>query len=131
MSSPARRTAIITGAARGIGAACAEAFAAADWNVILVDRDSSELSTAAKACGGRALTVVGDVTQRGTNHAAVSLAHERFQRLDAAVANAGATLARSIDDTTDEDIERLVNVNLRAVILLAQAAHSSLRRTSG
>lgn len=47
------------------------------------------------------------------------------------IANAGATLARSIEETTDRDIDRLLDVNMRAVIYLAQAAHGSLRQASG
>jgi NAD(P)-dependent dehydrogenase (short-subunit alcohol dehydrogenase family) len=110
---------IVTGAAAGIGAACVEAFAAGGWDVVPVDRDPL------------ADGVVGDVARRETNEAAVARAVERFGRLDAVVANAGVTLARSIDDTTDEDIDRLLGVNLRAVIYLAQAAHAALARTTG
>jgi NAD(P)-dependent dehydrogenase (short-subunit alcohol dehydrogenase family) len=124
-------SAIITGAARGIGAACAEAFAADAWDVILVDEDAAALRATAEACAGRALTVVGDVTRHETNEAAVALACERFERLDAVIANAGTTLARSIDETTDRDIDQLLDVNVRAVIYLAQAAHAALRRTPG
>jgi NAD(P)-dependent dehydrogenase (short-subunit alcohol dehydrogenase family) len=131
MSTADPQTAIITGAARGIGAACAEVFATAGWDVILVDADAAELAAAADACAGHALTVVGDVTRRETNETAVALAHQRFGRLDAVIANAGTTLARSIDETTDRDINRLLDVNLRAVIYLAQAAHASLRQASG
>ena len=61
----------------------------------------------------------------------VGLAEDRFGRLDAVVANAGVNLARSIDDTGDEDIEWLFSVNVRAVIYLAQAAHGALARTTG
>ena len=122
---------IITGAAVGIGAACAQAFAAAGWDVVLVDRDAEQLGLAAEACLGRSATLVGDVSRPDTNAAAVALAHDRFGRLDAVLANAGVNLARSIDDTTDDDVERLLAVNLRAVIYLAQAAHASLAQRSG
>ena len=111
--------AIVTGAAAGIGAACVEAFAADGWDVIAVDREPLEDG------------VVGDVARRETNEVAVARALERFGRLDAVVANAGVNLARSIDDTTDEDIDRLMNVNVRAVIYLAQAAHSALADAHG
>ncbi len=131
MTTPDPHTAIITGAAHGIGAACAQAFADAGWDVVLVDRDEEQLDVSAQACAGRSATLVGDITRRETNEAAVALAHDRFERLDAVVANAGVNLARSIDDTTDEDIDRLLAVNLRAVIYLAQAAHSPLADTSG
>ncbi len=124
-------TAIITGAGRGIGAACAETFSAAGWELVLVDRDAEALELSAGACAGDVLTLAGDVTRRETNQAAVALALDRFGRLDAALANAGVTLARSIDDTTEEDIDHLLDVNLRAVIYLAQAAHGPLATTSG
>jgi NAD(P)-dependent dehydrogenase (short-subunit alcohol dehydrogenase family) len=89
-----------------------------------------ELATVAEACTGRALSIAGDVTHCETNQAAVEAARERFARLDAVVANAGATLGRSIDDTTDEDIEPLVSVNLRAVMLSPRRLQP-LRETSG
>jgi meso-butanediol dehydrogenase / (S,S)-butanediol dehydrogenase / diacetyl reductase len=124
-------TAVITGAARGIGAACAQTFSAAGWDIVLVDRDEAQLSAIAAPCPGRSATLAGDVARRDVNEAAVQLARARFASLDAAVANAGVNLARSLDDTTDEDIDRLLAVNLRAVIYLAQAAHSALAATSG
>ena len=123
--------AIITGAAKGIGAACATEFAAAGWDVVLVDRDRSQLDQVAAACGERAVSLVGDVSAADTSVAAVDLCEQRFGALHAAVANAGVNLARSIDDTTDADIDRLFSVNVNALIYLAQAAHSALARTSG
>ncbi len=119
--------AIITGAANGIGAACARAFGDAGWDLVLVDRDKDALDRIA----GSVEMLAGDVTDRGVNEAAVAQAEERFGRLDAVVANAGVNLARSIDDTTDEDIDRLLAVNLRAVVYMAQAAHAALARSTG
>lgn len=146
-------TAIITGAASGIGAACAAAFAGAGWDLVLVDREESELERRAVALGDgiavpagdaadrvavladdvtdRVAVLAGDVTDRSVNESAVMLAEERFGRVDTVVANAGLSLARSIDDTTDEDINRLFAVNLRAIVYLAQAAHRALARSSG
>jgi meso-butanediol dehydrogenase / (S,S)-butanediol dehydrogenase / diacetyl reductase len=123
--------AIVTGAANGIGAACARRFAGAGWDLVLVDRSEDRLGETASACGAGVETLGGDVVSREVNEAAVARAEERFGRLDAVVANAGVNLARSIDDTTDEDIDRLLAVNLRAVVYLAQAAHAALARTAG
>jgi meso-butanediol dehydrogenase / (S,S)-butanediol dehydrogenase / diacetyl reductase len=120
-------TAIVTGAANGIGAACARAFAEAGWNLVLVDRDEEALGPLA----GDAETLIGDVATREVNQAAVALAEDRFGGLDAVVANAGVNLARPLDDTTDEDIDRLLAVNLRAVVYIAQAAHRALARGRG
>lgn len=127
--------AIVTGAANGIGAACARAFADAGWDLVVIDRDEDALdrvvASVADRVSGRVERLVGDVAERAVNDAGVALAEDRFGGLDAAVANAGVTLARSLDDTTDEDIERLLSVNLRAVVYLAQAAHRALARTAG
>lgn len=131
LSAPGPRAAIITGAAHGIGAACARVFAEDGWNVVLTDRDHDQLATTAEGCPGSPALLVGDIARPETSAQAVALARDRFGRLDAAVANAGVNLARSIDDTTDEDIDRLLSVNLRAVIYLAQAAHAALAETSG
>jgi NAD(P)-dependent dehydrogenase (short-subunit alcohol dehydrogenase family) len=125
------RTAIITGAAKGIGAACVRAFAEDGWGVVLVDRDETQLAAVAAACAAAAELIAGDVARRETNERAVALCAERFGRIDAVIANAGVDLARTIDDTTDEDIARLLAVNVRAVMYLAQAAHAALAATSG
>ena len=121
----------MTGAAAGIGAACAQAFTASGWDVVLLDRDEEQLHLAAEACLGRWEMLVGDVATHDANAAAVKLALDSFGRLDAVIANAGVNLARPIDDTTDEDVERLLAVNLRALIYMAQAAHAALAETSG
>jgi meso-butanediol dehydrogenase / (S,S)-butanediol dehydrogenase / diacetyl reductase len=125
------RAAIITGAAKGIGAACARAFADDRWGVVLVDLDEDELAAVAASCAGTTEVIGGDVALRETNERAVAVCATRFGRLDAVIANAGVNLARPIDDTTDEDIDRLWAVNVRAVIHLAQAAHAALAATSG
>src|SRR5439155_676012 len=84
-----RSTAIVTGAAKGIGAAIAEAFARAGWSLVAVDRDAAQLRAAASHWGQPVETLVGDVADRATNDAAVKMAIDRFGGLDAAVGNAG------------------------------------------
>jgi NAD(P)-dependent dehydrogenase (short-subunit alcohol dehydrogenase family) len=73
----------------------------------------------------------GDVASPRVNHAAVTAAVERFGRLDAVVANAGITLAKSIDDTSVRELDRLLAVNVKAVVHLARAAHVPLARSQG
>ena len=123
--------AIVTGAANGIGAACARLFADAGWDLVLVDRDEAALTQVARSAARTVETLVGDVAGHGINQHAVALAEDRFGQLDAVLANAGVNLTRSLEDTTDEDIDRLLSVNLRAVVHLAQAVHRALARTSG
>jgi NAD(P)-dependent dehydrogenase (short-subunit alcohol dehydrogenase family) len=123
--------AIVTGAGKGIGGACARVFADAGWDLVLVDRDEDALTLTAQGTGGRAEPLVGDASTPELNRRAVALAQKRFGRLDAVVANAGVNIARPIDEATDEDIDQMFGVNVRAVIYLAQAAHAALARTPG
>jgi NAD(P)-dependent dehydrogenase (short-subunit alcohol dehydrogenase family) len=113
--------AIVTGAARGIGAACVAAFRDAGYQVVAVDRDE---------CEGDAV-VRGDVSERATSEEAVRVALERWGRLDHALGNAGVTLGKLIDDTTDEELERLWRVNVKGLVHLAQATHASLAESRG
>src|SRR5207245_11754082 len=90
---------VVTGAAKGIGAGIAEAFARAGWSVVAVDRDKAPLAQTAKRIGGNGVPLAGDVADRATNDAAVRLAVDRFGVLEAAVSHAGVVLAKLIDDS--------------------------------
>ena len=122
---------VVTGAAKGIGAGIAEAFARAGWSVVAVDRDKAPLEQTAARIGGQVVTLVGDVASRATNDAAVKLAIDRFGGLDAAVGNAGVTLPKLIDETTPDEFDRLFAINVKALMYLAQAAHKALAKSKG
>ena len=121
------RCVIVTGAARGIGAACAEAFLDMNWSVVAVDRDANARTTAHE----RLAPVMGDVSEWSTNEAAVRTARERFGRLDAVVGNAGINLPKLIDNTTEAEFDRLFSVNVKALFHLARAAHRALAESRG
>jgi NAD(P)-dependent dehydrogenase (short-subunit alcohol dehydrogenase family) len=126
-----RRVALVTGASRGIGEACAEELVRRGWAVVIVARSEAALVTLAGRLGDAALAVPGDVAVARVNRTAVDAALERFGRLDAVVANAGVTLAKPVDETREPELDRLLAVNLKAVVYLAQAAHRPLARTRG
>jgi NAD(P)-dependent dehydrogenase (short-subunit alcohol dehydrogenase family) len=126
-----RRVALVTGASRGIGAACAEELARRGWAVAMVARNEPALAGLAARLGERALALPGDVARAEVSQIAVDAALARFGRLDAVVANAGITLAKTVDETTDSELDRLLAVNVKAVFHLARAAHEPLARARG
>ena len=120
-----RRVVLVTGATSGIGLACAQAFARAGWHVVTVARRAGGLSPAGT------IAVSGDVADPLTSTRAVNAAIDHFGRLDAAVGNAGVTLAKDIDHTSEHELQHLIGVNVKALVYLAQAAHAALAETRG
>jgi SDR family mycofactocin-dependent oxidoreductase len=135
--------AVVTGAARGIGAATAARLAAAGWRLVLVDRCADldgidyplarpeDLEATAVRCGGPdwAVPLVADVRDADALGEAVRTATERFGGLDAAVAAAGCIAGGPpVWETDDAVWEQLVSVNLEGVWRLAGAAVPALLR---
>lgn len=108
------KVALITGASTGIGAAAARLFATEGASVVLVARSADKLAALAEETGG--VAVVADVTSDADCARAVSVAVERFGRLDAAFNNAGVGPdARPLVDSTPETWDHTLSLNLTAV----------------
>ena len=114
------RVALVTGAARGIGAATARAFAAAGARVALLDRDAAELEAVARDIGGAAFPA--DVTDDAAVRRAIDEVVTRWGRLDILVNNAGIVRDAALADVEDEDWSATLDVNLRGTMLCARAA---------
>lgn len=124
------KTVLVTGASRGIGAAVARHFAAADANVVMLARSGPALSHLAKdieASGGRAEAVEGDVSVFADVARAVSVALSQFGRLDILVNNAGVIepIARLADSDPDA-WDQAVDINLKGVYHGMRAALPSM-----
>lgn len=120
MSSP---TAMITGAARGIGQACAVALARQGFDIVAADvLDTGETAAAVRELGRQALGVSCDVTSDADRRAAVDAARRTFGRLDALVNNAGvAPKAREdILAASEESFDFVISVNLKGPYFLTQ-----------
>ena len=120
------RTAIVTGAASGIGRAAVQALVAAGTSVVMVDRDAASLGWA-DSLGDSVASVPGDVTDPAVDDAAVAVAIERFGRLDVAVLNAGVSMGGDLLDLPIEQFDRALDVNVRAVALGIRAVAPHLR----
>jgi NAD(P)-dependent dehydrogenase (short-subunit alcohol dehydrogenase family) len=111
----AMRTAVITGASSGIGAALAEKFGAEGWNLVLAARRRPELETVAARAGGRAVPVVTDVTRRGDMEGLLARALEAFGGVDVWINNAGRGIGKRILDVAEEEFDEILAVNLKSV----------------
>lgn len=108
------RTAVITGASSGIGLACAEALARSGVAVVLGARRGDRLDAAAtriRAAGGRAETLVMDVTRESEVVALVDRARTAFGGVDIMICNAGFGYYGSVEDTPPDAMKRMMDVN--------------------
>ena len=129
------RSALVTGAAGGIGLAIAEAFAAEGADVALLDRDESRLTAAAEglATAGLKTTIAADLSDPAAATESVGKAVAALGKLDILVNNAGILAPGDVLELSVEDFDRVMAVNLRAPFVVAQAAarHMVERRLRG
>src|SRR3569833_1556080 len=113
MSQP-QKTALVTGAARGIGLAAAKRFLAEGWRVALLDIDGDNLARSHKALArpDTTIAITCDVADPAAVTRALGTVAEKFGRLDALVNNAGIAIFKPILDVTNEDWSRVLAVNL-------------------
>lgn len=124
---------IVTGAARGIGRACAELFAIHGAKVVLSDIDSEPTFEAAghvESLGTQALAVPGDVTDSEFAPNLVKSTLDRFGRIDAIVNNAGYTWDGTIHKMSDQQWQAMLDVHLTAPFRIIRAASEYLRETA-
>jgi NAD(P)-dependent dehydrogenase (short-subunit alcohol dehydrogenase family) len=123
MSGLAGRTALVTGAGRGIGLAITERLIADGARVALVDRDAPAVEREAKRLGAAAMAVTGDITRTDDVERAVDAAERWGGGLEIVVNNAGIT-GRSypIWELTDQDWNEVIACDLTSVFLVCRAA---------
>jgi meso-butanediol dehydrogenase / (S,S)-butanediol dehydrogenase / diacetyl reductase len=131
----AGRTAIVTGGASGLGEATVARLAAAGARVIVADIDEAEAQRVAGAvarAGGSAEAVVADVTKEGDVRRMVSAATGGNGRgLDVLVCSAAIEVRASLADTSDDDWQRVLDVNLKGPFLCLKHAIPVMARSGG
>ena len=126
MSKLNEKVALITGGSRGIGAAIAKRLAADGASVaITYVKDASAASAVVKAIelgGGKAVAIQADAADAKAVEDAVEKAVAIFGRLDVLVNNAGTAIPKTFEETTLEDMDRVIDINVRGTLVATQAA---------
>jgi NAD(P)-dependent dehydrogenase (short-subunit alcohol dehydrogenase family) len=122
------KIAVVTGAGRGLGRACAFALAAAGAEVVLVSRTASDLQAVAALIhqeGGTARPLVCDVTDTAHVQACI----EGLERLDVLVNNAGSNIPEPFLAVSEAHLDFLLTLNVKAMFVVAQAAARKMALT--
>jgi 3-oxoacyl-[acyl-carrier protein] reductase len=124
-------TVIITGAARGIGAASAEIFAKSGYNVVInyntSENEANELCRRLNKAGGRAIAVQADVSVKSNADRLFKEANDNFGFVDVLVNNAGIAQQKLFTDITETDYDRMFDCNVRSAFKCSQCALHDMR----
>ena len=126
MANLTEKVALVTGGSRGIGAAIAKRLAADGASVaITYAKDAGAASAVVKAieaAGGKAFAIQAEAADTDAIKAAVENTIAAFGRLDVLVNNAGVAIPKPFEETTLEEMDRMININFRGTMTATQAA---------
>jgi 3-oxoacyl-[acyl-carrier protein] reductase len=126
MTNLSGKTALVTGASRGIGAAIAKRLAASGARVAITYTKGADSAAQVvkdiERSGGKAIAIQADATDAKAVSAAVEKTAATFGQLDILVNNAGTAIPKPFEEATLEELDQVIDFNLRGVFIAAQAA---------
>src|ERR1700758_441601 len=126
MSELTDKVALVTGGSRGIGAAIAKRLAADGANVAITYTKGADAAASVikeiERAGGKAIAIQADATDAAAVEAAVEKTVATFGRLDVLVNNAGTAIPKTFEETMPEEMDRVIDINVRGVFAATQAA---------
>ena len=131
MANLTNKTALVTGASRGIGAAIAKRLAADGASVAITYTKGADAAARVvkdiEGAGGKAIAIQADATDAKAVSTAVVKTVKTFGRLDILVNNAGTAIPKPFEEATLEELDRMIDLNVRGVFIATQAALKHLR----
>ncbi|MGD0270217.1 MAG: 3-oxoacyl-ACP reductase family protein [Candidatus Sulfotelmatobacter sp.] len=125
------KTALITGGSRGIGAAIAKHLASDGAKVVITYTKGADAAASVvkgiEGAGGKAIAVQADATNAAAVQAAVEKTVATFGQLDVLVNNAGTAIPKRFEDATLEELDRLIDLNIRGTFIATQAALKQMK----
>ena len=128
------KTAVITGGNGGIGLGCARGLATSGANIAIWARNPDKNAAAVKELSGlgiKAQSYSVDVTSRGELESALSATVSDFGGIDILIANAGLNIRMRPEELTDEIVDQMIDVNLKAVFICAQLVYPAMKKRGG
>lgn len=125
------KVALVTGGARGIGEGIVRRFVAEGAQVMITDVLEEDGQALAQELGEATAFTKHDVSARAQWDAAIAATEARFGRLDCLVNNAGVIVFKALDDLTEADMRRIIDINLLGTMIGTQAVIPALERAGG
>jgi 3-oxoacyl-[acyl-carrier protein] reductase len=126
MSKLTGKVALVTGGSRGIGAGIAKRLAADGASVAITYTKGADAAASVvkeiEGAGGKAVAIQADAADTDAGTAAVEKTVATFGRLDVLVNNAGTAIPKRFEETTLEEVDRMININFRGLLVATQAA---------